>query len=162
MPESREDALDTTEASYLLNLALSKPTLALAKARVLLSRRPHVTAAEASIAHQAAGIALRDLGYLPEGLAELRRALRSARSSAQTQRQADVEASLGLTMILAGSTARGMVHLDRAVQEAHGVLAARVLMRSAGILAVIGRPEEALRDLNQVVTMLHRHGDYLW
>jgi tetratricopeptide (TPR) repeat protein len=162
MPESRNDALDTTEASYLLDLALSRPTLALAKARVVLSRRPLVTAAEASIAHQAAGIALRDLGYLPEGLAELRRAYRSARASGQIQRQADVEASLGLTMILAGSTARGMVHLDRAVAEAHGVLAGRVLMRRAGILAVIGRHEEALRDLNQVVTMLHRHGDFLW
>jgi tetratricopeptide (TPR) repeat protein len=162
MPESRDDALDTTEASYLLNLALSKPTLALAKARVVLSRRPLVTAAEASIAHQAAGIALRDLGYLPEGLAELRRAHRSARASGRTQRQADVEASLGLTMILAGSTARGMLHLDRAVQEAHGAVAGRVLMRRAGILAVIGRPEEALRDLNQVVTMLHRRGDFLW
>ena len=114
------------------------------------------------MAHQAAGIALRELGYLPEGLAELRRALRSARASGQAQRQADVQASLGLTMILAGNTTRGMFHLDRAVQEAHGVLAGRVLMRRAGILALLGRRDEALRDLNQVVTILHRHGDLVW
>jgi len=114
------------------------------------------------MAHQAAGIALRDLGRPREGLAELRLALRSARASGEVQRQADVQASLGLTMILAGSTARGMVHLDRAVQAADGVLAGRVLMRRAGILALIGRRDEALRDLNQVVTILHRHGDFLW
>jgi tetratricopeptide (TPR) repeat protein len=162
MSESVEDPLDTAEASYLLDLVHSRASVALAEARELLSRRPRVSAAEASVAHQAAGIALRELGYLQEGLAELRRALRSARVSGQTQRQADVQASLGLTMILAGSTARGMVHLDSAVQAARGMLAGRVLMRRAGILALIGRRDEALRDLNQVVTILHRHRDFLW
>jgi len=162
MPESVEDPIDTVEANYLLDLVHSRASVALAEARKLLSRRPRVSAAEASVAHQAAGIALRELGYPQEGLAELRRALRSARISGQTQRQADVQASLGLTMILAGSTAHGMVHLDRAVQAARGVLAGRVLMRRAGILALIGRRDEALRDLNQVVMILHRHGDFLW
>lgn len=162
MPESGDYAPDTAEASLLLDLALSRATVALAKAQELLSRRPPVSTAEASLAHQAAGIALRELGCLPEGLAELRRALRSAQASGQAQRQADVQASLGLTMILAGSTARGMVHLDRAVRAAHGVLAGRVLMRRAGILALIGQRDEALRDLNQVVTILHRSGDFLW
>jgi len=162
MPESGEGALNTTNASYLLDLVHSRATVALAEARELLARRPPVSAADASVAHQAAGIALRDLGYLQEGLAELRRALRSALASSWTQRQADVQASLGLTMILAGSTARGMAHLDSAVQAARGVLAGRVLMRRAGILALIGRRDEALHDLNQVVTILHRHEDFLW
>ncbi len=162
MPESRDDVSDTAEGSYLPDLALSRPAVALAKARELLARRPPVSAAEASVAHQAAGIALRELGHMQEGLAELRHALRSARASGQAQRQADVQATLGLTMILAGSTARGMSHLDRAVHAAHGAQAGRVLMRRAGILALIGRRDEALRDLNQVVTILHRHGDFLW
>jgi tetratricopeptide (TPR) repeat protein len=162
MSENGADVSDTSEASRLLDLALSQATVALAQARELLSRRPAVTAAEASIAHQAAGIALRDLGYLDDGLAEMRRALRAARASGQSQREADVRASLGLTMILAGSTARGMVHLDSAVRAAHGTNAGRVLMRRAGILAVLGRRDEALRDLNQVVTILHRHGDFIW
>jgi tetratricopeptide (TPR) repeat protein len=162
MPENGADVSDTSEASRLLDLALSRATLALAQARELLSRRPTVSAAEASIAHQAAGIALRDLGHLRDGLAELRRALRAAQASGQRQREADARASLGLTMILAGSTARGMVHLDSAVEAARGGNAGRVLMRRAGILAVLGRRDEALRDLNQVVTILHRHGDLVW
>jgi tetratricopeptide (TPR) repeat protein len=162
MPEDGTDAADTSEASYLLDLALSRPKAALARARELLSRRPPVSAAVASIAHQAAGIALRDLGYPDDGLAEMRRALRAARASGQQQRIADVRATLGLTMILVGNTARGMVHLDAAVEAARGKNAGRVLMRRAGILAILGRRDEALRDLSQVVTILRRHEDYLW
>lgn len=162
MPENGAGASDTSEASPLLDLALSRATVALARARELLTRRPPVSAAEASIAHQAAGIALRDLGHINDGLAEMRKALRAARASGQPQRQADVLASLGLTMILAGSTARGMAHLDSAVQSARGANAGRVLMRRAGILAMLGRRDEALRDLNEVVTILRRHGDLLW
>jgi tetratricopeptide (TPR) repeat protein len=162
MPEIGTDATDTSEATRLLDLALSRPTIALAQARELLARRPSASAPEASVAHQAAGIALRDLGRLHDGIAEMRRALLAARASGQSQREADVLASLGLTMILAGSTARGMVHLDRAVRAARGQMAGRVLMRRAGILAVLGRRDEALRDLNQVVTILHRHGDSIW
>jgi tetratricopeptide (TPR) repeat protein len=162
MPENGAEATDTSAASHLLDLALSRPAAALTQARELLSRRPPAGAAEASIAHQAAGIALRDLGHPREGLAEMRRALRLARAAGEEQREADVRASLGLTMILTGSTARGMVHLDSAVGTARGVTAGRVLMRRAGILAVLGRRDEALRDLNQVVTILRRHGDFTW
>lgn len=161
MPENGSDTSDTSAASHLLDLALSRPAAALAQARELLSRRPPASAAEASIAHQAAGIALRDLGCPRDGLAEMRRALRLARACGP-QREADVRASLGLTMILAGSTAWGMVHLDSAARTARGVTAGRVLMRRAGILAVLGRRDEALGDLNQVVTILHRHGDLTW
>jgi tetratricopeptide (TPR) repeat protein len=153
---------DTAEAGQLLVLAHSRPAEALSRARTLLSRRPPVAAAEASMAHQAAGIALRDLGHLAEGLAELRRGLRSASASGQRQREADVRASLGVTLVLAGSTARGMAHLDGAVLAARGELAGRVLMRRAAVRGLIGRRDEALSDLGQVVAILHRHGDFLW
>jgi tetratricopeptide (TPR) repeat protein len=162
MPENGADTIDTSAASHLLDLALSRPAAALAQARELLSRRPAASAAEASVAHQTAGIALRDLGHPRDGLAEMRYALRLARACGDPQREADVRASLGLTMILAGSTARGMVHLDSAARTARGITAGRVLMRRAGILAVLGRRDEALADLNQVVTILRRHGDLTW
>jgi tetratricopeptide (TPR) repeat protein len=55
-----------------------------------------------------------------------------------------------------------MAHLDSAVRVARGLNAGRVLMRRAGILAVLGRRDEALRDMNQVVTILHRYGDFVW
>lgn len=152
--------MDTSGASYLLVLTHSRPVEALSQARALLSRRPAAT--EASMAHQAAGIALRDLGHIDEGLGELRRALRSARASGDTQRQADVRATLGLTMAKAGHTTRGIAHLDQAVLLARGALAGRVLMRRAAVLVYIGRRDEALRDQNQVVAILRRHDDLLW
>jgi tetratricopeptide (TPR) repeat protein len=162
MPENGDIVSDTTEASHLLVLTHSRPVEALVQARALLSRRPPITAVEASMAHQAAGIALRDLGHTEDGLAELRRALRSARASGQQQRQADVQASLGITMALAGSIARGLAHVEAAARVARGVLAARVLMRRADVLIQVGRRDEALSDLNQVVAILHRHKDFLW
>jgi CHAT domain-containing protein len=129
-------------------------------ARVLLAARP--AAADASIAHQAAGIALRDLGHFDEGLAELRRALRSARASGDQQREADVRATLGLTMAKAGDTARGLAHLDRAAGLAQGALAGRVLMRRVNALLYVGRREEALHGMHQAIAMLGRYGDSLW
>ncbi len=161
MSENDGGAPDT-EASHLLVLTHSRPAEALARARALLSRRPPVSAAEAAMARQAAGLALRDLGHLEEGLSELRRALRTARASGQVQREADVRASLGLTMAIAGHTARGMAHLDAAVSAARGGLTGRILMRRAAALGYIGRRDDALRDQNQVVAILHRHGDFLW
>src|ERR1700748_3317925 len=105
MPEKGESASDTSEVDDLLVLAHSRPAEALARSRAVLSGRPQ-TAAAASVAHQAAGIALRDLGHPGEGLAELRRGLRSARVCGQPQRVADVQASLGMTMVAAGQTTR--------------------------------------------------------
>jgi len=152
--------VDTTGAGYLLALALSRPAEALSQARALLARRP--TAADASIARQAAGIALRDLGHFNDGLAELRQALRSARASGDPQRVIDVQATLGTTMAMAGDTTRGLAHLDQAFQLARGALAGQVLMRRAAVLVYLGRRNEALRCLNQVVVILRRHGDPLW
>ncbi len=162
MSEVGERARDTTEAGHLLVLTHSRPVEALDRARALLSRQPRITVAAASMAHQAAGIALRDLGHPGDAVAELQRALRSARASGDPQRVADVQASLGFTTAQAGQPARGLAHLDRAAGIAQGALAGRVLMRRAVILTVIGRRDEALADLNQVVAILHRHGDSLW
>jgi tetratricopeptide (TPR) repeat protein len=92
----------------------------------------------------------------------LRRPLRLPRPSDHPHPQADVLASLGLTTAQAGRTARGLAYLDRAALAARGVLAGRILMRRAAVLVLVGRRDEALSHLNQVVAILHRHGDFLW
>jgi tetratricopeptide (TPR) repeat protein len=158
--EDGDGGVDTSGAGYLLVLTHSRPAEALSRARSLLAARP--PAAPASIAHQAAGIALRDLGRPGEGLAELRLALRSARASGDPQREADVRATLGLTMTIAGNTTGGLAHLTRAVALAEGALAGRVLMRHAFALVLVGRRDEALREQNRAVVMLRSHGDLLW
>jgi len=162
MSEDGDGARDTTGSDHLLVLAHSRPAEALARSRAVLASRPRVRAAEASVAHQAAGISLRDLGHPEAALIELRRALRSAQASGHVQREADVRASLGVTMTLAGNTTRGLAHLDGAVLKAEGVLAGRVLMRRAAIRSDLGRHAEALSDLNRAIAILQRHGDALW
>ncbi|HWD82825.1 MAG TPA: hypothetical protein VG497_28185, partial [Kribbella sp.] len=75
----------------LLPLALSRPHDAIASARTLLAADP--ATAEASIAHQASGIALRQLGDVPKAVRELRTALRLAEQSGRSEREADVLAT---------------------------------------------------------------------
>jgi tetratricopeptide (TPR) repeat protein len=162
MSEGDSGALDTTGPDHLLVLAHSRPAEALERARALLASRPRVAAADASVARQAAGISLRDLGHSEAAVTELRRALRCARASGQPQRVADVRASLGLTLAMAGQMAGAMAQLDGAAQVAQGALAGKVLMRRAILLSVLGRHDEALGDLNRAVTILRRHGDALW
>ncbi len=116
MSEDGDSSPDTAGADHLLVLAHSRPADALARARAVLSRQPPAAAAEASIAHQAAGISLRDLGQAEAGLGELRRALHAAQASGQAKREADVRASPGVTLALVGNTTRGMAQLDGAVR----------------------------------------------
>ena len=68
----------------MLALALSRPHQALARARALLSdgADPEV----AAVAHQAAGIVLRDFGDIDEALVEFREAIRCARRAGDLQR----------------------------------------------------------------------------
>ena len=144
----------------LLPLSLSRPREALARAREVLAARPGPR--EASIAHQAAGIVLREFGDVEAGVRELRLALRLARRSGAAEREADAQAALGVGLVYAGRTAAGLAALDRAVRLSGGVLKARVLHRRGGMLWTLGRNAAALEDLRHAVAVLDRAGDKLW
>ena len=144
----------------LLPLTLSRPREALARARAVLAGRPGPY--EASVAHQAASIVLRDFGDVEDGVRESRAALRLARRTGSAEREADVLASLGLALVYAGRTAAGLAALDRAVQRSTSVQVARVLARRGGVLWALGRYPAALEDLRRAVVVLRRVGDLLW
>ncbi|RZT16620.1 CHAT domain-containing protein [Kribbella sp. VKM Ac-2569] len=147
-------------AENLLPLALSRPHDAIASARTLLAGAP--AAVEASIAHQAWGIGLRQLGDVTTAVRELRTALRLAERSGRSERQADVLATLGATLGRAGRSREGLARLDRAVDLSRGALTGRVLLRRADVLLVLGRHREALDDLRSAITRLRRSGDQVW
>jgi tetratricopeptide (TPR) repeat protein len=151
---------DQRDVEELLPLALSRPRDALTRARQVLAARPGPY--EASVAHQAAGIVLRDSGDVDAGVRELRDALRLARRTGSADREADVLATLGLAFVYAGRTARGLAALDRAVQLSSGVLTGRVLHRRGAVLWTVGRYAEALDDLRRAVAILRRAGDRVW
>lgn len=144
----------------LLPLALSRPHDAIASARTVLARDP--LAVDASIAHQAWGISLRQLGDVTSAVRELRTALRLAEQSGRSEREADVLATLGATLGRAGRSREGLARLDRAVELSRGALTGRVLVRRADVLLVLGRHREALDDLRLAIARLRRSGDQVW
>ncbi|HZX01739.1 CHAT domain-containing tetratricopeptide repeat protein [Kribbella sp.] len=144
----------------LLPLALSRPHDAIAAARTVLAGGPPAVAA--SIAHQAWGIGLRQLGEVPTAVRQLRTALRLAEQSGRSEREADVLATLGATLGRAGRGREGLARLDRAVDLSRGALTGRVLLRRADVLLVLGRHREALDDLRAAITRLRRSGDQVW
>ena len=144
----------------LLLLALSRPHEALARAREILAARP--CPYEASVAHQAAGIVLRDVGDVNAGVRELRAALRLARRIGSPDREADVLAALGAALVYKGRTTDGLAAFNRAVHLARGVLAGRVLHRRGAALWTLGRFPAALDDMRHAVSLLQRAGDSVW
>ena len=144
----------------LLALTFSRPREALDSARSVLAGRPGPY--DASVAHQAAGIVLREFGDVEAGVRELREALRLARRTRLPEREADVLATLGVALVYAGKTTAGLAALERAVQLSSGVLTARVLLRRGIVRWTLGRYPAALDDLRQAVIVLRRAGDLLW
>ena len=117
---------------------------------------------DASVAHQAVSIVLRDLGDTEPAVYQARVALRQARRTGSAEREADVLASLGIALVYAGRTAAGLAAFDQAVQRSTGVHAARVLARRGVVLWALGRYPAALEDLRRAVVVLRRAGDLLW
>jgi tetratricopeptide (TPR) repeat protein len=153
-------AAPTYLAEDLPALAMSRPKEALTRAREMVAstREPKAL----SFAHQAAGIVLRDAGETDEALVEFRAALAAAQQADEPERVADVRASLGTSLVLAGRTRSGLAQLDRAVQEARGAVLGRVLLRRGQIYSRLGRHDEGLLDLRRSLAGLRAAGDTLW
>jgi tetratricopeptide (TPR) repeat protein len=139
---------------------MSRPRDALAVAATTLAARP--AAYEASIAHQAIGIVLRDNGDVGAAVRELRTSLRLASRSQSAEREADVLASLGAALVHTGRTPAGLASFDRALQLSSGALHGRVLHRRGVMLWFLGRHHAALDDLRRAVGVLERAGDLAW
>jgi tetratricopeptide (TPR) repeat protein len=148
------------EPDKLLALALSRPSDALAAAREVLARRP--PAAQAAVAHQAAGVVFREFGDIGEAIKEFRAARRFARQAGDADRESDVSASLGIALVLAGQPRRGLTVLDDLVRHTRGVPAGRILIRRINARWILGRNIEALRDAQAAVGLLSGAGDLVW
>jgi len=158
--KTRTAASGPCDVDDLLPLALSRPGEALTKARAVLAGRPGPL--DASVAHQAAAIVVRELGDTKAGVRELRTALRLARRAGSAEREAEVLSSLGIALVYAGRTAAGLAAFDQAAQRSAGVIAARVLVRRGVALCTLGRYPQALEDLRHALLVLRRAGDLLW
>ncbi len=149
-----------TDTDDLLQLAMSRPADAIARARLVLAKRPEPH--EASVAHQAAGIVLRDTGAIGSAVRELRTALRLAERTGSAEREADVLGTLAVALVQAGRTRQGLDAFDRAIRLSNGVATGRALHRRGATLWIMGRYTAALEDLHRAVRILQPAGDILW
>ena len=149
------------DADELHALALSRPADALRIAQDILANSP--SHSEAAAAHQAAGVVHRDFGDIHEAVAELRAAYRHARKAADRDHEADIVASLGVALVMAGHTDRGVAALNSIPPGRTGVLAGRILIRRVWVWgAALGELEEALADAEQALALLRDAGDLIW
>ena len=95
-----------SDPARLLPLALSRPQDALLAARAVLASRPGPH--DASFAHQAVGIVLRDRGDLSAAVTELRKGLRLAHESGRPEREVDVQATLATALAWSGRSREGL------------------------------------------------------
>jgi tetratricopeptide (TPR) repeat protein len=160
MPSDSAAVPGAWEPDRLLALALSRPAEALDAAREVLAGSP--TAAQAAVAHQAAGVVFRDFGDSRQAIEEFKAARRFARKAGDTSRESDVSASLGMALVFAGQARRGLSVLDDLLAHNSGVAAARILIRKIGALYVLGHNTEALRDAQVAVGLLAGAGDPVW
>jgi tetratricopeptide (TPR) repeat protein len=144
----------------LLPLALSRPNDALKRARAVLAADP--APFDASVAHQAIGIVLREFGDIDAAIRELRAARRLAQRSGSADREVDVLATLGVALVYAGRTASGRQALNIAARRSTGRLRGRVLLRRGGALLVLGHHRAALADLNGAIGALRQVDDPMW
>ena len=161
IPGNRPDGhIKQADVLGLLALAFARPNEALARARGILAGDPDPH--DASVARQTIGIVLRDFGDVTAAIGELRAALRLARLTGSAERQSDVQATLGVAMVVSGRTAAGLAALDAAASQASEPLASRVLVRRGIALWILGRHREALHDLRRAVARLRQADDTIW
>ncbi|GAA3678423.1 hypothetical protein GCM10022237_42300 [Nocardioides ginsengisoli] len=144
----------------LLDLALDRPDEARRRAEALLATESDDRTR--SYAYQCLGIVLRDAGQPAEAVALLRDGLRCARRTGDADRERDVRATLGVALAFAGRSAPALRELEGALNGADGVVAAKVGMRLAAVLTMLGRHAEAVPVLTTALAELEGAGDRGW
>lgn len=140
-------------------LALSRPADIARLAEQVLATTCEPAAR--SYAAQALGIASREQGDVAGAVRYLRTALAAA-ASCGSEREADVQASLGPTLAYAGRSAEALRHMDAALSKVSGVMAARVRLRRGALLHILGRTGEAVDDFRRAARRLRIAGDSIW
>ena len=146
--------------SDLRSLAMSRPTAAETLANRLLSGRP--TPEARADAFQALGIVARERGEISRAIRLFRAGVRAADAAGQVDRRADLLASLGHSLALAGRRAPALTCFDQALAGLRGIESAQVLVRRSVARVAFGDDEAAYADARAAARIFHRAGDLVW
>jgi tetratricopeptide (TPR) repeat protein len=144
----------------LLDLALDQPEEARRRADAILGSEPDELCR--SYAYQCLGIVLRDAGSIAEALTALRSGLSSAKRSADSDRVRDVRATLGVTLAFDGRSRAALRELAAAFDGAQGEVAAKIGVRLAGVLTVLGRHDDAIPVLRTALGEIQQARNRTW
>ncbi|WP_433796986.1 hypothetical protein [Actinoplanes sp. CA-252034] len=152
-----------SDAAEALRLAAVEP----ARARQLAHAADRAARATGdrvgrSVAQRALGVAALQLRDLDEAVARLRASVDLARQAGATTLAGEARTSLASALALSGSAGSAFRQIATALQELHGVGAARARVQQAAILQELGRVEEALAALRPALPVLRRAGDVQW
>jgi tetratricopeptide (TPR) repeat protein len=148
-------------AAAALDLVGRDARLALAEADAVVAQANGDVAA-VSLAHRAAGLALRGLGDLAAAEVRARTGVRVASRSGAEQAAAEARMSLAFILLDRGRLLTALAEADRAAEALSGLPAVRLACQRALILQRTGRLDEALAEYAAALPALRRAGDLLW
>jgi CHAT domain-containing protein len=140
--------------------ALIQPLVAETRARAALVSTS--SAADRTYALQALGIVARERGAITTAIRLLRRGLLESDRARLPERRAELLASLGNALSLAGRHREALERFSEALGLVRGAAAARVLVRRCFVYETAGEHEMAYGDARRAAELLRRAGDSLW
>ncbi|HEV8559720.1 MAG TPA: CHAT domain-containing protein [Actinophytocola sp.] len=162
MPASPSlDGSPADRAAAALDLVGRDPRKALSEADAAVAGAQGDVAA-ASLAHRAAGLALRELGDLAMAESRARIGVRVAARRGAIQAAAEARMSLAFILLDRGRIRAALTEADRAAAGLTGLPAVRLACQRALILQRAGRLDEALTGYASALPTLRRTGDLLW
>jgi tetratricopeptide (TPR) repeat protein len=144
----------------LVELALRDPERARIVAATVIDSS--TDARDHARARQALAIVLRENGDHDQALRHVRLAARHATRTEDADLLADIRATEGVTLILAGRTQSGLRALNAAAAIASGAVQATILMRRGSLLTSLGRAAEGAPDLEKAVRTFRMSSDSSW
>jgi tetratricopeptide (TPR) repeat protein len=157
---------DTPEwriASRAFGLALAEPEQAvtLATSAITAARR-HRDPAELALARHALGLALRYLQRMPESVAALRQAVRTATAAGLLVEAALARRSLAVSLTYIGRHRLALAALDQAAAVLSGVELQELIVQRGTVLYLLGRPAEVAATVPSALPALTAAGSLVW
>lgn len=159
MPD-RDGALERAERA--IALAQDDPGTAERLAeRTLTEAQVSGDAPAEAAAEHALGLVARCRGDIAGAVAHLEAAIAVADRADLPERRAEARLSLAAALAYRGDSEAALTQLDRAAEVMTGLSRARVDLQRAGILARLGRTDDALDTYRRILPVFRRDGDRL-